>query len=205
MSNQFLVPYNVLLLSENKLKAYTDIDPNVTSQVLLPFVQSVQVTKLEYIIGGKYYKELLTQVQNSSLTTINSNLLNFYIQPLLWWAAYAEALPSIYMRIRNNGITLGAENSISVKEMQWQQQRADDRSQFYEQRLIDELIWNSNDYPSVYSWSSNDGIQPHLGKNYFSGVHLQNGNRYGNYANNGLPIGLPVYGDPTFFCCGLTY
>jgi hypothetical protein len=33
---------------------------------------------------------------------------------------------------------------VSVKEMQWQQTRADDRSQFFEQRMIDELIWNSN-------------------------------------------------------------
>ena len=203
--SQFLVPYNVLLVSENKLKAFTDIDPNVTSAVLLPWIQTVQATKLEYIIGGKYYKEILTQVQNSTLTQINENFLFYYIQPMLIWAAYAEALPSIWMRIRNNGITVGSENPVSVKEMQWQQTRADDRSQFFEQRMIDELIWNSNDYPSVYSWSSNEGLPPHLGKNYYSGIHLSNGNRYGKYGYpNGVSRDMVIYGDPTFYCCGLT-
>ena len=52
--SQALVPNNVLLVSENKLKNFTDIDQNVTSAVLLPFISVVQQTKFEYIIGRKY-------------------------------------------------------------------------------------------------------------------------------------------------------
>jgi hypothetical protein len=107
------------------------------------------------------------------------------------------------MRIRNNGITVGSENPVSVKEMQWQQTRADDRSQFFEQRMIDELIWNSVDYPSVYSWSSNQGLPPHLGKNYFSGVHLNNGQWTNSPGYMMKTYGLQTYSDPTMNCCGL--
>ena len=56
--SQALVPQNVLLISENKLKNFTDIDQNCTSAVLLPFIGVVQQTKLEYILGRRYYVQL---------------------------------------------------------------------------------------------------------------------------------------------------
>jgi hypothetical protein len=195
-------PQNVLLISENKLKNFTDIDANVTSAVLLPFISVVQQTKLEYIIGGKYYRQLLDEVSTNTLTQINSNFLVYFIQPLLIWAAYAECLPSIMMRIKNSSIVNGSEQTITIKDMEFLQKRADDRSQFFEQRMIDELIYNSGDYPLVYNWSTNDGLQPHLGKNYFSGVYLNNGSRYGDLQSIGY-WGLPIYSDPTFYCCGI--
>lgn len=201
--SQALIPQNILLISETKIKSFTDIDQNVTSSVLLPFIGVVQQTKLEYIIGGKYYKELLDQVSGNTLTTINSNFLNYFVSPMLLWAAYTECLPSIFMRIKNNGIVNGSEQTVSIKEMQYMQQRADDRSQFFEQRMIDELIFNSNNYPLVYSWDTQSGLQPHLGKNYFSGIHLYNGNRYGNLNPDIIPRDMIIYGDPTFYCCGL--
>ena len=112
-------PQNVLLISENKLKNFTDIDANVTSAVLLPFISVVQQTKLEYIIGGKYYRQLLDEVSNNNLTTINSNFLIYFAQPLLIWGAYSEALPSIFMRIKNNGIVNGSEQTVTTKDMEF--------------------------------------------------------------------------------------
>lgn len=198
-----IVPQNVLLISENKLKSFTDIDPNVSTSVLLPFISVVQQTKLEYIIGAPYYRSILTQVSGGTISsnTTDYNFLTYFCQPLLVWAAYAEALPSIFMRIKNNGIVTGAENTVTIKEMEYMQKRADDRSQFFERRMIEEIIFNSNLYPLVYTYTSNQGLFPHLGKNYFSGIHLPNG----NWATND-PIqmlkqyGLPTYADPTYAC-----
>jgi hypothetical protein len=195
-------PQNVLLISENKLKNFTDIDANVTSAVLLPFISVVQQTKVEYILGGRYYRQLLDQVSTDTLSTINSNFLIYFVQPLLIWASYAECLPSVFMRIKNNGIVTGSEQTVTTKDMEFLQRRADDRSQFFEQRMIEELIFNSGDYPLVYSWSSSDGLRPHLGKNYFSGIYLNNGSRYGDLDSIRYS-GLPIYADPVFFCCGI--
>jgi hypothetical protein len=172
--------------------------------VLLPFVGVVQQTKLEYIIGRKYYVELLDQVANSNLTTINNNFLQYFVQPMLIWSAYAEALPSIFMRIKNNGIVAGSEKSITISEMEYMQTRADDRGQFFERRMIEEIIFNQSNYPAVYTYTSTDGMRPHLGKNYFSGIHLNNGPRYQNL-NVGPGSGVltsQIYSDPTFYCCG---
>ena len=104
------------------------------------------------------------------------------------------------MRLKNNGIVNGSEQTVSIKDMQYMQQRADDRSQFFEQRMIDQIIFNSNLYPSVFQWNTRSGLQPHLGKIYFSGIHVSNGNRY---ADNGIPRGMMVFADPTFYCCGI--
>ena len=167
-----LIPQNVLLISEQKLKNFTDIDQNVTTAVLLPFISVVQQTKLEYIIGGRYYLELLDGVINSNLNTNDTNFLEYFCQPLLVWAAYAECLPSIFMRIKNNGIVNGAEQSISLKEMQWFTDKAIDRAQFFRERTRQEIIFNSNNYPLCYNFNSSEGLFPHIAQNYFGGVAL---------------------------------
>lgn len=196
-----LIPQNVLLVSETKLKNFSDIDQNVTSAVLLPFISVVQQTKLEYIIGGKYYQQLLNGVINSNLSTNDTNFLEYFAQPLLVWAAYAECLPSIFMRIKNNGIVTGAENTVTIKEMQYMQTAANDRSQFFEQRMIEQIIWNSNLYPAVFNYSTQNGMQPHLGKNYYSGVELSLG-RFSGYdiATGMQKAGIGYYSGPEYAC-----
>ena len=202
--SQALVPQNILLISENKLKNFTDIDQNVTSAVLLPFIGVVQQTKLEYIIGRLYYVQLLNEVATNTLTTINNNFLQYFVQPMLIWSAYAECLPSIFMRIKNNGIVAGSEKTITISEMEYMQTRADDRGQFFERRMIEEIIFNQSNYPLVYTYTSTDGMRPHLGKNYFSGVHLNNGPRSQNLQvgpGSGVLTSV-IYSDPTWQCCG---
>lgn len=196
-----LIPQNVLLVSEQKIKNFTDIDQNVTSAVILPFISYTQQAKLEYIVGGKYYKKLLDGVINSNLSTTDTEFLEYFAQPLILWASYAECLSSIFMRIKNNGIVTGAENTVTIKEMQYMQQRADDRSQFFEQRMIEQIIWNSNLYPDIFNYSTENGLQPHLGKNYFSGVELSNGRFSGYEIATGMQrAGIGYYSGPEYAC-----
>ena len=201
--SQAIVQQNVLLISETKLKSFTDIDPNVTSSVLLPFIGVVQQTILEYIIGRPYYTQLLQQVTDNTISadTTNYNFLNYFVSPLLIWAAYAEALPSIFMRIKNNGIVNGADKTVSISEMQFMQKAASDRSQFFQERMRQEIIFNSNFYPLCYNYTSTQGLFPHLTKNYYSGIHLSNG--HGD--NAGMlaawaKAGIGYYADPTYAC-----
>jgi hypothetical protein len=196
-----LIPQNVLLISETKIKNFTDIDQNVSSAVLLPFISVVQQTKLEYIIGGKYYLQILDGVINSNLSTNDTNFLEYFAQPLLLWAAYSECLPSVWGRIKNNGIVNGAEQSVTLKEMQWFTEKASERSQFFEQRMIEQIIWNSSLYPAVFNFSTQNGMRPHLGKNYFSGVELGLG-RFSGYdiATGMQKAGIGYYADPTMAC-----
>jgi len=201
--SQAIVPQNVLMISENVLKSFTDIDPNVTSSVLLPFVSLSQQLTLEYIIGRPYYVQLLQQIADNSITgdTTNYNFLNYFCKPLLIWDSYKLALPSIWMRVKNNGVVNGSENSVSVKEMEWQQARADSTSQFFQERMRQEIIFNSQFYPLCYNFTSNQGLFPHLTKNYNMNIHLPNGHgdngaMYAGWARSGVGF----YSGPEFAC-----
>jgi hypothetical protein len=201
--SQAIVPQNVLMISENVLKSFTDIDPNVTSSVLLPFVSLSQQLTLEYIIGRPYYVQLLQQIADNSITgdTTNYNFLNYFCKPLLIWDSYKLALPSIWMRVKNNGVVNGSENSVSVKEMEWQQARADSTSQFFQERMRQEIIFNSQFYPLCYNFTSNQGLFPHLTKNYNMNIHLPNGHgdngaMYAGWARSGVGY----YSGPEFAC-----
>jgi hypothetical protein len=201
--SQAIVQQNVLLISEVKLKNFTDIDPNVTSSVLLPFIGVVQQTVLEYIIGRPYYTQLLQQVTDGSISadTTNYNFLNYFCQPLLIWAAYAEALPSIFMRIKNNGIVNGADKTVSISEMQYMQTAASSRSQFFQERMRQEIIFNSQFYPLCFNYTSSQGLFPHLTKNYFAGIHLNNG--HGDNAGmlyGWAKSGIGYYSGPEYAC-----
>lgn len=204
MSSPGIVPQNVLLLSESKLKNFTDIDPNVNSALLLPFVQVVQQTVLEYIIGAPYYRSLCDQVSSGTLVSGSTdwNFLVYFAQPCLIWASYSEALPSVFMRIKNNGVVTGAENTVTISEMNYMQKRADDRSQFFQERMIQEIIYNSNLYPLCYNYTSNQGLFPHLGKQYFSGIHISNGSWENNPYYMARVNGIGWYSGPEYACCG---
>ena len=196
-----LIPQNVLLVSETKIKNFTDIDQNVTSQVILPFISVAQQLKLEYIIGGKYYKKLLDGVINSNLSTTDLNFLEYFAQPLVLWSAYEQCLPSVWGRIKNNGIVNGAEQSVTLKEMQWFVEKASERAQFFEQRMIEQIIWNSNLYPDVFNYSTENGMFPHLGKNYFSQVELGLGRFSGYDIATGMQrAGIGYYSGPEYAC-----
>ena len=201
MSRQALVPQNILMVSETKIKNFTDIDSNVTSQVLLPFIGVVQQLEVEYLIGRPYYVQILNEISGNTLSTINNNFLQYFLQPWILWSAYRECLPSVWGRIKNNGIVNGAEQSISLKEMQWFTEKAADRAQFFRERTRQELIFNSNNYPLVYNYNSTEGLFPHLGVNYFSGVQLTNGHG-DNYdiAAGFRRSGIGYYSGPEYAC-----
>ena len=201
--SQAIVPQNILMISENVLKSFTDIDPNVTSSVLLPFVTLSQQLTLEYIIGRPYYVQLLQQIQDGTITgdTTNYNFLNYFCKPLLIWDSYKLALPSIWMRIKNNSIVNGSEKTVTISEMEWQQARADSTSQFFQERMRQEIIFNSNFYPLCYNFTSTQGLFPHLTKNYNMNIHLPNG--HGDNAGmmyGWAKSGIGYYSDPTMWC-----
>jgi len=119
----------------------------------------------------------------------------------LIWAAYAEALPSIFMRIKNNGIVAAAPQTVTISEMTWMQKNASDRSQFFQERMRQEVIFNSQFYPLCFNFTSTQGLFPHLTKNYFSGLHLTNGHgdNYG-MINGWQRSGIGYYSGPEFAC-----
>ena len=189
---------NVLFVSEAKMKAFTDINENVSVDVLLPNIQLAQDIGLQNILGSKLYKSLQEKVKTSSLNSEETELLEEKIQPYLLHRAYWEALPSLFFKIMNKSIIVGNTeqgSSADFAQLKYLRNIQQNRYEFYEQRLIDYLQYNSNKFPDYISNTKEDGMNPSK-ENYFSGIHISPGLRKipnpiylrnipGNFENNG--------------------
>ena len=193
----------VLLVSETKIKAFTNLHQNLDVEIILPNIQVAQDLGLQNLLGGNYYTELINQVSGGTLTQINRDFLNSYGQPYLLWRAYYECLPNIFMRNMNKSLIVGDTEqgkAITIKEMGWFRDNAYSRSEFYAQRLMDELRNFPGKYPAYYAYNNQDGMPPSR-TTYFAGIHFQPGYRYPP-RTNGVEGNLPVYYGDQFDCCG---
>ena len=192
----------VLLISEVKLKSYTNINKNVDMDVLKAEIQIAQDIDLQTILGTKFYKQLLAQVHADGTNTFNADelvLVNEYIQPYLVQTAYFNAMPQIMYRTVNRGIQQGNSESASTVEPEVfkylrsiQKQRAD----FYSQRLIDYLLLGrgQNKFPAYLNTSTLDGMIPDRNQKYNNGIFLRHVTRKGwNLAE--ISTHMPVYSE----------
>lgn len=167
----------VLLISETKLKNFTNINKNVDMDVLKAEVQIAQDIDLQTILGSKFYYHLLSQVSSTG-NTFNADeleLLNDYLQPYLIQTAYFNAMPQIMYRTMNNGITQGTmENatSVDIETMKYLRNIQKMRADFYSQRLMDYLLTGrgQNKFPQYNTASTLDGMIPDRVQKYNNGI-----------------------------------
>jgi hypothetical protein len=176
----------VLLISEVKLKNFTNINKNVDMDVLKAEVQVAQDIDLQTILGSRFYYHLLDQVQSTG-NTFNSDeltLVNDYIQPYLIQTAYFNAIPHLYARTMNNGVTLGTmenSSSVDIETMKYLRSLQKQRADFYSQRLLDYLLTGrgQNKFPDYNSASTIDGMIPDRVQKYNNGIFLGRSTRKG--------------------------
>jgi hypothetical protein len=176
----------VLLISEVKLKNFTNINKNVDIDVLKSEVQVAQDIDLQTILGAKFYHHLLAQV-NATGNTFNADeltLVNDYIQPYLIQTAYFNAIPHIMYRTMNRGIVEGTmENaqSVDIGTMKYLRSLQKQRADWYAQRLLDYLLTGKgqNKFPDYLNASTIDGIVPDRVQKYNNGIFLANSTRKG--------------------------
>lgn len=193
----------VLLVSAERVKSFTSVNENLDESLLLPNIQIAQEIGLQTLLGTQFYFHILDAAQGKTLTAAETTLLEDYISPYLLWRAVYEAIPEMYMRMMNKGISIGESpnaKSVDRGDMSYLRNIHKNRYEWYEQRLQDYLQPRNADYPLYFQYNSNEGGIPKAQVNYFSGIHITNGNRKAFRYWSG---GLPVYADPTGpNCCG---
>lgn len=191
----------ILLVSAEKIKSFTNINTNLDESLILPMVQVSQEIGLQTLLGSRFYFHLLDAVQNNTLTPAEQTLIEDYISPYLIWRSVYEALPEIYMRMMNKGISIGeSPNSKAADrgDLSYLRNIHQNRYEFYSQRMMDYLQYRQADYPDYFNYTYLDGMTPSK-ENYFGGIHISPGVRkLPRFIN-----GMPSYTDPTGpFCCG---
>lgn len=192
----------VLLISEVKLKAFSQINKNVDVDLLKSEVQVAQDIDLQTILGTKFYNHLLSQVSatGNTFNADETTLVNDYIQPFLIQTAYFNAMPGIMYRSMNRGIVEGTmENaaSVDINTFKYLRTIQKQRSDFYMTRLQDYLLIGrgQNKFPDYVTQSTIDGMIPDRSQKYNNGIFLAHTSRKGYSMDNLNKRGLSTYSE----------
>ena len=183
--------YNVLLISEQKLKSQSPIDPNVDSDELRYGIQQAQNIYIQETLGTNFYTEILNQVGDGSISlsanTYNKELLDNFIQPALVAYSYYIILDNMFVKLVNVGLQQfrsEQSNPIGIKEFQYLKDQARDRAQFLDNLLRRHLVFNNWKYPSYTQVLNNGQLIPEIGSPFRTSVILPTNNRYNYYGVN---------------------
>ena len=174
----------VLLVTANYIKEYTFIDTNVDEKYIRLSIEEAQKIHIRDYIGSGLYDEIITQVSASSVTALNTTLLDNYIIPALKWWTLVEAAPYLTYKITNKNIVRkNSDNSsgIDYNELDQFMSMVTDKAEYHTTRLINYLCENSTSYP-LYDNPGNgvDTIVPRSTA-YQSGIFLGRTKRNTSY------------------------
>lgn len=162
----------ILLVSEQKLKAFTAIHENVQAQDLAPHIESAQDVYLQSTIGTQFLDVLKAAILNGTLTPTQKTLLDDYIAPMLMQYALYQALPFLKYKIVDKGILSGTSETASqttLDELQYLRQSVLDTAEFYRERLRSQLVYNTSLYPEYLQFTLGQ-MSADTQPDYFSGL-----------------------------------
>jgi len=189
-----------LIISEEKLRQFTDLNVNLDSELIKNAVREAQDIYLQRLTGTSLYEYILQQIDANTLTNPYKKLVDDFIQPFLIYAAYWESLDAIYTRPRNNGLLqpTGGENSEKADGTWYDRKRqgANNKMQYYGERLTNYLIQNENEFPQLNDNGPFWKQYPDYGSQYRSPIVFNRTTRSGHYGQAvaaGLRIGDSRY------------
>jgi hypothetical protein len=142
-----------LIISEEKLREFTDINDNLDSKLLMNAVREAQDIYLQRLTGTSLYEYILAQIDANTLSGNYKKLVDDFIQPYLIYASYWESLDAIYTRPRNNGLLqpTGGENSEKADGTWYNRKRqmVENKLEYYGERLTNYLIQNESQFPQL--------------------------------------------------------
>jgi hypothetical protein len=204
---------DVLLISEEKIKAYTNLNTNLSPEDLQPFIWDAQNILLPNYLGATYYNALKSRIVDGTLTAADEYLLDNYIGQMLCNWGFYYSTTFIQYRSYNKGILKGTAESgqpLDLDELKFLQSQIKNIAEGYTQQMILYLLTHSTDYPLYNSPDSNDGPLPDKSNPYTTNIVIPSypyayqqrfirrngyGNGYGGYYSDGF-VGIDCYNLP---------
>ena len=182
----------VIFVSEEKIKAYTQMHENVQVQDVVPSVLMAQDIYLQPMLGTKFYNSLKTKILAGTLNPDETVLVAEYVAPYMMNWGFAMALPWLKYKVVDKGILSGTSETASQttkEELEFLISKVESTAQFYGQRLREFLFDNPGMFPD-YENPGVDGMMPNRNSPYFSGLTVPawRGSgvyKYANYYDKG--------------------
>lgn len=158
-----------LFITLDELKRKSIFDGNLDTDKLVQFVEVAQDTNIQLQLGSKLYEKLQTDAASvSGLQGDYLTLVNSYVKPMLVWWSQVAFIPFAAYQVSNGGIFKhNSENSTSVDpdEINMLVNKAKDTAEFYTERFIQFMNFNSEKYPE-FTQNQDGGVYPERDINY---------------------------------------
>lgn len=164
--------YEVLLVSEQRMKEYTPLDNNIRVEDITPYILNAQDIYTQSLLGTEFYNRLKDGVRNNDLNTDEQELLNDYVSKSLMWYSYYLMLPNIKFKVMDKGVVSGTSEETgetSLDDLKYLRQDALNNAEFHQNRCLEFL----KDYPGKfpeYETPGTKGMYPNKNTPYFSGL-----------------------------------
>lgn len=137
-------------ISVQYVKDNSIVDENVDEKYIRIAIQKAQKNFILYLIGTGIYNELASQIQNNTLTSLNTTLLDSYIAPCLLSYTLVELSPFLLYKLSNRN--LGVKEADKVTAADWAtmdkvMERFENDAQLEAKKLRNYIIENQTLYP----------------------------------------------------------
>ena len=201
-----MITYNVLLISEQKLKDNTPITDNVDSSELRFAIQQSQAIQIQETLGTNLYEKILQLVDTGDINLAgNANyksLLDNYIQPTLIAYSYYLALDNFWVKFINIGLVQNRSEQgqpVDLKTLQYLKTNANNQAEFQDNLMRRHLIFRSGLYPEYNNGNLNDGqLPPDTNSAFKSPMTLPGNSYYWNSRNPDFNAMGPLCADSQF-------
>lgn len=163
-----------LFITRADVVKFTAANGNLDTDKFIQYIKQAQDIHVQNYLGSKLYDKLQADViaNPSSLTGNYLTLVNKYIKPVLCHWAMVDALPFLTYTINNKGVfkhTSENSESITKEELDFLVEKERDTAQYYTDRLVDYLTYNSPSMFPEYYTNVNEDRYPLKGGTDFEG------------------------------------
>ena len=147
---------NVLLISEDALKTYSNLNKNTFGDWILPAIREAQEMGLMPIIGECLYNKICELVADGSINdvlfTAYKDLLDDKIQPYLIYKTLSNIIPILNAKMANLGVVVTNDEhvvNLTQSESDLLKSYYSERCDFYAKRLQDFIKSNQSAFPEI--------------------------------------------------------
>lgn len=147
---------NVLLISEDALKTYSNLNKNTFGDWILPAIREAQEMGLMPIIGECLYNKICELVADGSINdvlfTAYKDLLDDKIQPYLIYKTLSNIIPILNAKMANLGAVVTNDEhvvNLTQSESDLLKSYYSERCDFYTKRLQDFIKSNQSAFPEI--------------------------------------------------------
>lgn len=200
--------YNVLLITEQKLKDNTPINDNVDSTELRFSISQAQQIFIQESLGTNLYEYILKLVKDGDIDLAQysdyKELLNNFIQPTLISYAYYLALDNFWVKFVNVGLQqMRSEQGtpLDIRGLSYLKNNARDNAQFNDNLLRRHLVFNNQKYPQYTLTTNNGQLIPEFGGAFKSPLTLPANGRASSKNASGLYYSGSRYSSSNWYGC----